>query len=1054
MKFIVRWRWFILLLWVGMTIALTWFSPSMGKLVREKGGLTVPEGTSSMAAAAILENKNPENKNLIDLVLVFHNPDALTEDDFKEAEEAVQKLAQEKEQLGVEKITSPFITKELEEELVSKDGKTILTLLTIQRMDRETAEIRDMLEDALKEFQIEHYLTGGTLVDEDVVINSEKGLHKTELITVILILGILLLVFRSPITPLVPLIIVGITYLTSQSIVAFLIDWWNFPVSQFTQIFLVAVLFGIGTDYCILLLSRFKEELAHQSDVRSAIIQTYKHAGRTVFFSALAALLGFALIGLATFKLYQSAVAVSVGVAILILSLFTLVPFFMAVLGRRLFWPAKGRLDHKESKLWGILGQFSLKRPWIAMALIAIIVIPLLATYEGKLSFNSLNEISDKYGSVKGFNTIAESFGPGEAMPTKIVIEHSEPLNTTEALTIIEKISREISNLPAVNKVRSATRPLGETLTEFQVSSQMNQLSEGLGKGNEGMIQIRDGLSEANTALHQYAPELQKAAVGIDQLVEGTTQLKEGTTQLQNGLTQIEQGLRKGTIGADQLKAGIAQAKINAANLYSSANQLLQGYQQLNDGLNKLNEQYSAILKRLKELSSAYQQLDTNFAHLLEKYPDLAQDVDFLTIQQTVAQARNGTEQFIKGLESLNTEMAKLEEGFRQANNGFAQLGNGLTAFSKGLGEIEAGMDELIAGIDRSADGQRQVLDKLPEMINGLDQLIQGQSQAKEGFLAFANQLGELNEGLSHSVDGLSQISDGITSAQAYLNDLSLTSDREMAGWYIPKEAINHEEFQQVFDQYMSNDRKVTTLDVILKDNPYSIDAIHAVEEIKKVIDESVKGTELKDIRYGVGGITGIFADLEKTSNQDYQRTMILMIIGVTIILIVLLRSLIMPLYLIAALLLCYFTSMSFSELLFGTVFHYDGLGWTIPFFGFVILLALGIDYSIFLMDRFNEYKHLSVTEAILLSMKKMGTVITSAAIILAGTFAAMYPSGVLSLLQIATVVLTGLILYALLFMPFFVPVMVKLFGRANWWPFLTAKKDHLSSKSDQFYVE
>lgn len=74
--------------------------------------------------------------------------------------------------------------------------------------------------------------------------------------------------------------------------------------------------------------------------------------------------------------------------------------------------------------------------------------------------------------------------------------------------------------------------------------------------------------------------------------------------------------------------------------------------------------------------------------------------------------------------------------------------------------------------------------------------------------------------------------------------------------------------------------------------------------------------------------------------------------------------------------------------------------------------------------------------EAILTAIRNMGTVIFSAVIILGGTFAAMYPAGVLSLAQIATIVLAGLVLYAFVFLPFFVPMMVKVFGRANWFPF------------------
>ncbi|MOA55459.1 putative membrane protein YdgH [compost metagenome] len=71
-----------------------------------------------------------------------------------------------------------------------------------------------------------------------------------------------------------------------------------------------------------------------------------------------------------------------------------------------------------------------------------------------------------------------------------------------------------------------------------------------------------------------------------------------------------------------------------------------------------------------------------------------------------------------------------------------------------------------------------------------------------------------------------------------------------------------------------------------------------------------------------------------------------------------------------------------------------------------------------------------------------MGTVIMSAAVILGGTFAAMLPSGVMSLLQIATIVLCGLFMYALLMLPLFIPVMVRTFGQANWWPFMGSSKD------------
>ena len=83
-----------------------------------------------------------------------------------------------------------------------------------------------------------------------------------------------------------------------------------------------------------------------------------------MIYSGLAVFVGFATIGLSKFILYKSAVAVAIGIAVMLLALVTVVPFFMAVLGKKLFWPSRGKLEHSENKLWGAAGSFSLKRPW------------------------------------------------------------------------------------------------------------------------------------------------------------------------------------------------------------------------------------------------------------------------------------------------------------------------------------------------------------------------------------------------------------------------------------------------------------------------------------------------------------------------------------------------------------------------------------------------------------------------------------------------------------------------------------------------------------------
>lgn len=309
MKAVLKAKWVIAVVWIALVAALVLLAPNMADLVREKGQINVPDGYSSSYAQKLLDDVDKKEKSADEsqVALVFHKNEKLSSGDLKEIKTAMHQLKQDKENAGITEVLTHFDNKELKDQLASKDGKSVLSLVTVNTANKEAAEISDSLDSELKDVNVPHYFTSSWMIDEDVVASSQEGLKKTEYITVVFILAVLFVVFRSFVTPLIPLVTVGISYIAAQSIVAFLVDRWNFPLSTFTQIFLVAVLFGIGTDYCILLLSRFKEEMGRHESLPDAILATYKTAGRTVFFSGLAVMIGFAAIGFSTFKLYQSA---------------------------------------------------------------------------------------------------------------------------------------------------------------------------------------------------------------------------------------------------------------------------------------------------------------------------------------------------------------------------------------------------------------------------------------------------------------------------------------------------------------------------------------------------------------------------------------------------------------------------------------------------------------------------------------------------------------------------------------------------------------------------
>ena len=301
-------------------------------------------------------------------------------------------------------------------------------------------------------------------------------MKKTEVISIIFILVVLIIVFRSPVVPIISLLTVGVSYLVSMGIIAHLVDQFNFPFSNFTQVFVVVVLFGVGTDYNILLYTRFKEELSKQENAFLATKETFKSAGKTVLYSGIAVLIGFASLALASFKLYQSTSAVAIGVAVLLLVLTTLNPFFMVLLGKGMFYPVKTFKGHEDSRLWGFFAKNSVARPFIALIIVFVISIPFVLKYSNTLNYNDLFEVDNKYESKMGINVIEEHFPPGFSSPSTLVIQSDKKLDEATSLQTLDELTDKISKVKGVSEVYSPTRPTGDKIKELYINKQARRI--------------------------------------------------------------------------------------------------------------------------------------------------------------------------------------------------------------------------------------------------------------------------------------------------------------------------------------------------------------------------------------------------------------------------------------------------------------------------------------------------------------------------------------------------------------------------------------------------
>ncbi len=197
-------------------------------------------------------------------------------------------------------------------------------------------------------------------------------------------------------------------------------------------------------------------------------------------------------------------------------------------------------------------------------------------------------------------------------------------------------------------------------------------------------------------------------------------------------------------------------------------------------------------------------------------------------------------------------------------------------------------------------------------------------------------------------------------------------------------------------------------------------DAVHAVPDANAL----------------VGGFTAIFDDIEKASQRDNKVVIPAVLLVVMLILMVLLRALVSPVILVATVLLSYGAALGLSALLFHFVFGFAGADASIPLFVFVFLVALGIDYNIFLMTRVREETAVRGTyEGSLVALRATGGVITSAGLVLAGTFLVLATLPLVAFVEIGVAVALGVLLDTLIVRSVLVTALNLDLGNRIWWP-------------------
>jgi putative drug exporter of the RND superfamily len=296
---------------------------------------------------------------------------------------------------------------------------------------------------------------------------------------------------------------------------------------------------------------------------------------------------------------------------------------------------------------------------------------------------------------------------------------------------------------------------------------------------------------------------------------------------------------------------------------------------------------------------------------------------------------------------------------------------------------------------------------------------------------------------------GLTTFSTDLTQANAFRDDVEAVAGQELLakafpqGGTAPTEVVVREqadvapvtaalrEADVVADvRPVARGEQGTLLSATLELDPYATEAYDAIPPLRSAVREAASGEVL------VGGVTAVEKDLRDANERDTQKILPITLVVVFLVLVVLLRALVAPLVLIATVVVSFVAALGVGALVFEYVFGFPGSDLSIVLFAFVFLVALGIDYNIFLMARVREEVATHGTrEGMLRGLAVTGGVITSAGIVLAGTFAVLGVLPLVFLTQIGFVVAFGVLLDTFLVRSVLVPALVLDLGDRTWWP-------------------
>jgi RND superfamily putative drug exporter len=681
-RLVVRAPWLMIAAWIAVVGVLTVAFPPLTKVVEGQAAQPLPP--KAMAATEQMTKDFGESAQNI-LIVVLTDERGLQPAD----EDAYRTLAttlrgDTNDVTGVQDLLT---TPALRPLMVSADNKAFYLAVNLRapasspESSRAYQRITEIAKHSTAGSALTADVTGMAAIIGDLSIVTARDMHMIELAIALLVLIILLVIYRRPVTVLLPLITIAISVGSAQGAVSALTQL-GLGLSSLTIVLMTAMIVGAGTDYAVFLISRYHEYIRSGTDSDLAVQKALSSIGKVIAASAATVAVtfcGMVFTRLPAFTSVGPALAVSIGIAFL--AAVTLLPAILVLAGRRGWVTPRRALT---GRVWQRSAVRIVRRPKLHL-LVSLSVLIALAACAAFLqpTFNDRRQLPQSAESNVGFSAMERHFGTSTLLPEYIYVHSPHDLRTSRALADLDQMAQRVSQLPNIAAVRGITRPTGQPLDQTKLSFQAGQ--------------VGTKLQDASTQISDKTNDLDALTNGADQLAASLVQVRDQirsatvpTSQLTTTVNQVQRQLGMATNLLDNIR-GLANPNGSVVTL---ANSVVDSAAPILDTLNNI------------PLCNADPACSTGRAHL----------------QQLVQARNNGTLTAQPAVQSVQAAVQSLSTRLATAGDSLRTAGIDTAGVTQRIAHMQEIADALADGSLRLAEGVRTLVNQTKQMGLGMNQ--------------------------------------------------------------------------------------------------------------------------------------------------------------------------------------------------------------------------------------------------------------------------------------------------------------------------------------------